>query len=105
MRTPAGPSRPAGPAGRRAGGGAVTGDRDAGGERAAAVEVHAERDAYVAHQMQVHRHYPQPERVVPRQLPAPAAHFAGRAAELETLTGLLDQAAGTGGTVVISAIG
>ena len=43
--------------------------------------------------------------VVPRQLPgAAAAHFAGRAAELAVLDGLLDQAAGAGGTVVISAI-
>jgi tetratricopeptide (TPR) repeat protein len=41
---------------------------------------------------------------VPRQLPAQTAQFVGRAAELETLTGLMDQAAGTGGTVVISAI-
>jgi tetratricopeptide (TPR) repeat protein len=77
--------------------------RSADGERPAAVEVHAERDAYVAHQMQVH-HHPQPERVVPRQLPAAAAYFAGRATELDTLTGLLDTAAGSGGTVVISAI-
>src|SRR5204863_10206710 len=40
---------------------------------------------------------------VPRQLPPPVRHFAGRAAELQALTGLLDE--GTdGGTVVISAI-
>jgi DNA-binding SARP family transcriptional activator/tetratricopeptide (TPR) repeat protein len=39
---------------------------------------------------------------VPRQLPAAVHHFAGRAAELATLSGLLDQA---GGTVVVSAIG
>jgi tetratricopeptide (TPR) repeat protein/transcriptional regulator with XRE-family HTH domain len=43
---------------------------------------------------------------VPRQLPAAVADFTGRAAELEALTGLLDQAgAGAPGTVVISAIG
>jgi DNA-binding SARP family transcriptional activator/tetratricopeptide (TPR) repeat protein len=40
----------------------------------------------------------------PRQLPAGIPHFAGRSKELETLTRLLDQA-GTGRTVVISAIG
>jgi transcriptional regulator with XRE-family HTH domain len=43
---------------------------------------------------------------VPRQLPAAVAGFTGRAAELQALTGLLDQAgAGAPGTVVISAIG
>jgi hypothetical protein len=43
---------------------------------------------------------------VPRQLPAAVADFTGRAAELEALTRILDQAgAGTPGTVVISAIG
>ena len=42
--------------------------------------------------------------VVPRQLPAALAHFAGRAGELKALTGVLDAAAG-GATVVISAIG
>jgi DNA-binding SARP family transcriptional activator/tetratricopeptide (TPR) repeat protein len=42
----------------------------------------------------------------PRQLPAAAADFTGRAAELAALTGMLDQAgAGGPGTVVISAIG
>ncbi len=46
----------------------------------------------------------QGEPLLPRQLPAAAAHFAGRAAELKMLDGLLEQAAGTGGTVVISAI-
>ncbi len=47
-----------------------------------------------------------PDGVVPRQLPATVAHFAGRSAELEVLTGLAEQAAsGAGGTVVISAIG
>jgi len=44
--------------------------------------------------------------VVPRQLPAPVAHFAGRAAELAALTGLLDRRdEQLPGTVVISAIG
>jgi DNA-binding SARP family transcriptional activator/Tfp pilus assembly protein PilF len=42
---------------------------------------------------------------VPRQLPAAVPHFAGRAAELEALTGMLDDGAGTGGAVVLSAIG
>ena len=43
---------------------------------------------------------------VPRQLPAAVSDFTGRAAELQALTGLLDQAgAGAPGTVVISAIG
>jgi tetratricopeptide (TPR) repeat protein/transcriptional regulator with XRE-family HTH domain len=44
---------------------------------------------------------------VPRQLPAAVADFTGRAAELATLTKILDTAAdrGTTGTVVISAIG
>jgi len=41
-------------------------------------------------------------REVPGQLPRAAAHFAGRAAELAALDGLLDQL--TGGTIVISAI-
>jgi tetratricopeptide (TPR) repeat protein len=49
-------------------------------------------------------------RAVPHQLPAAVAHFAGRAAELNTLTELLTDLAGAGaeggtGTVVISAIG
>jgi DNA-binding SARP family transcriptional activator/tetratricopeptide (TPR) repeat protein len=39
---------------------------------------------------------------VPRQLPAPVAHFTGRTAELSALAGLLDQRGG--GTVAISAI-
>ncbi len=44
--------------------------------------------------------------VVPRQLPAPARHFAGRAEELKALTSLLDPPrADEPGTVVISAIG
>jgi len=47
---------------------------------------------------------PSPEAAVPRQLPAAVAGFAGRAAELEALTGLLEEAALPGGTVVISAI-
>ena len=43
---------------------------------------------------------------VPRQLPAAAAGFTGRAAELDALTRILDQAgAEAPGTVVISAIG
>jgi len=42
---------------------------------------------------------------VPRQLPAEAAHFIGRARELRTLSELLDQAQPSGGAVVISAIG
>jgi tetratricopeptide (TPR) repeat protein/transcriptional regulator with XRE-family HTH domain len=43
---------------------------------------------------------------VPRQLPAAGTDFTGRAAELQALTGMLDQAgAGAPGTVVISAIG
>lgn len=44
------------------------------------------------------------ERAVPRQLPAVVAHFAGRAGELGTLTGLLSGSAETSGTVVISAV-
>jgi DNA-binding SARP family transcriptional activator/tetratricopeptide (TPR) repeat protein len=47
--------------------------------------------------------------VVPRQLPAAVARFAGRSGELGVLTGQAEQAGGgaggTGGTVVISAIG
>jgi tetratricopeptide (TPR) repeat protein len=42
---------------------------------------------------------------VPRQLPAAVAGFAGRAAELEELAGVLAGGAVPGGTVVISAIG
>jgi tetratricopeptide (TPR) repeat protein len=45
---------------------------------------------------------------VPRQLPAYTAHFVGRSAELAALTGVLDRAdaaAGSGGAVVISAVG
>jgi tetratricopeptide (TPR) repeat protein/transcriptional regulator with XRE-family HTH domain len=43
---------------------------------------------------------------VPRQLPAAVADFTGRAAELQALTQILDDArAGAPGTVVISAIG
>jgi DNA-binding SARP family transcriptional activator len=46
------------------------------------------------------------DRAVPRQLPPPVRHFAGRAGELQMLTGLLDRTAGESpGTVVISAIG
>ena len=44
--------------------------------------------------------------VVPRQLPAAAADFTGRAAELEALTRILDQTGvGVPGTVAIAAIG
>jgi DNA-binding SARP family transcriptional activator len=43
--------------------------------------------------------------VVPRQLPAPVRYFAGRASELEALTGLLDRAGDDAPrTMVISAI-
>jgi len=42
---------------------------------------------------------------VPRQLPAVPRHFAGRAEELTALTGLLNEHAQPGGTVLISAIG
>ncbi len=47
---------------------------------------------------------PLPRIAVPRQLPTAVAGFTGRAAELKKLTGLLDDAALPGGTVVISAI-
>jgi DNA-binding SARP family transcriptional activator len=42
---------------------------------------------------------------VPRELPAPVSRFVGRAGELATLTGLLDQAEQTPTAIVISAIG
>jgi tetratricopeptide (TPR) repeat protein/transcriptional regulator with XRE-family HTH domain len=42
---------------------------------------------------------------VPRQLPAAVAHFTGRAAELELLTGLLAQVSDGARPVVIAAIG
>ena len=45
-----------------------------------------------------------PDPGVPRQLPSAVPRFVGRAAELAALTSVLDQAAGTEGTVVISAI-
>jgi DNA-binding SARP family transcriptional activator/tetratricopeptide (TPR) repeat protein len=45
------------------------------------------------------------ELVTPRQLPPAARHFAGRQDELRALTNWLDDAAGAGGTVMISAIG
>ncbi len=41
---------------------------------------------------------------VPRQLPAAVGDFAGRAAQLDALTSMLEEAALPGGTVVISAI-
>ena len=44
-------------------------------------------------------------RVVPRQLPVGTRHFTGRVAELSALDTLVNEAAGTAGTVVISAIG
>ena len=47
---------------------------------------------------------PVPAPPVPRQLPAAAADFTGRTAELKILEGLLDSA-GRPGTVVVSAIG
>ena len=43
--------------------------------------------------------------VVPRELPAGVRHFTGRARELATLTGLLDQYGGQTPGMVISAIG
>lgn len=42
---------------------------------------------------------------IPQQLPAAISHFAGRVDELATLTSLLRDRDGAGGTVVISAIG
>jgi transcriptional regulator with XRE-family HTH domain len=42
---------------------------------------------------------------VPRQLPAAAADFTGRAGELKTLDTLLDSGGGPPGAVVVSAIG
>jgi tetratricopeptide (TPR) repeat protein len=42
--------------------------------------------------------------VVPRQLPPAVRHFAGRTAECDQLTGLLDEAAATGAAMVIAAI-
>jgi DNA-binding SARP family transcriptional activator len=43
--------------------------------------------------------------VVPRQLPAPVRHFAGRRAELSRLTGLIGEAAAPLGPVLITTIG
>jgi DNA-binding SARP family transcriptional activator/tetratricopeptide (TPR) repeat protein/transcriptional regulator with XRE-family HTH domain len=43
--------------------------------------------------------------IAPRQLPPAAWHFAGRQDELRGLAGWLREAGGTGGTVMISAIG
>jgi DNA-binding SARP family transcriptional activator/tetratricopeptide (TPR) repeat protein len=45
-----------------------------------------------------------PGPVVPRQLPAPVAHFSGRADELAALTGLLDRAGTAAEPVAISVI-
>jgi hypothetical protein len=45
-----------------------------------------------------------PSLAVPHQLPAALRHFAGRTAELTVLTELVEEAAGLGGTMVISAI-
>ena len=47
---------------------------------------------------------PRVQRVVPRQLPTAPSHFAGRAAELQALTKLVNGAGDAGGTVMISAI-
>lgn len=41
---------------------------------------------------------------VPRQLPVPVRHFTGREDELRALDALLDQAAGSAGTVAVAAI-
>src|SRR5262249_36251035 len=43
-------------------------------------------------------------RTVPRQLPRPVRHFTGRTTELDALTGLLEESAAAGGTVVVTAI-
>lgn len=51
----------------------------------------------------VHMHAPAPL-LVPRQLPASPRWFTGRSEELAALTAALEEAADTGGTVVISAI-
>jgi DNA-binding SARP family transcriptional activator/Tfp pilus assembly protein PilF len=48
--------------------------------------------------------WPRRDPVVPRQLPSEVPYFTGRAAELAALGRVLDQAAQTGGAVVISAI-
>jgi len=42
--------------------------------------------------------------VVPRQLPGAVPHFVGRAAELQRLTSLLGDGAGSGGTAMISVL-
>ena len=46
-----------------------------------------------------------PPALVPRQLPAPVRHFAGRRAELDLLTGLLGEAGAPPGPVLIITIG
>jgi DNA-binding SARP family transcriptional activator len=69
----------------------------------------AEAHLRVLHQQAAPTPVPQPALArppVPRQLPVSPRHFAGRARELQALTGLLEQAAWKSpGTVVISAIG
>jgi len=47
---------------------------------------------------------PRVQRVVPRQLPTAPSHFAGRTAELQALTKLVNGGRDAGGTVMISAI-
>jgi len=47
---------------------------------------------------------PRVQRVVPRQLPTAPSHFAGRTAELQALTTLVNGGREAGGTVMISAI-
>jgi hypothetical protein len=49
----------------------------------------------------VHLHQPGPNRIVPQQLPGVTWHFTGRTAELARMTGLLDNADGRSGTVVV----
>jgi len=56
------------------------------------------------HGMTIARRGRQRDPAVPRQLPATAPDFAGRAAELAVLDALLDQDVSAGRTVVISAI-
>jgi len=53
---------------------------------------------------EIDRRAPEPS-VVPRQLPAPTRHFAGREAALAALDRIADEAALPGAAVVVSAIG